>query len=284
MRRDRRGDSVSKSPAVPVTPQQIADSAIGAAKAGAAIVHLHVRDPETGKPSIDTALFTEAVTRIRDSGVDVIINLTTGEGGMLALNDRAFSNSLLSEELKTPEERFAHVAKNLPELCSLDMGTMNMGPGVFVNTNADVTRIADLSREAGVLPELEVFDTGHIACARSLIKSGRVKGPGLFQLCLGVPGGSPATGEAMVYMKSLLPDDAVWAAFGVGSSQFPMVAQAVVLGGHVRVGLEDNLYLERGVLAPSNAALVSKAANIIELLGDQVATPDEARVILGLAA
>ena len=278
------GDSVGKSPAVPVTPHQIADSAVEAARAGAAMVHLHVRDPETGKPTIDTALFTEAVTRIRDSGVDVIINLTTGEGGMLDLNNRPFRNSLLNDELKTPEQRFAHVAVNRPEVCSLDMGTMNLGSGVFMNTQADVSRLADLIRDAGVTPELEVFDAGQVEFTRKLIETGRIKGPGLFQLCLGVPGGAPATAETMVYMKNLLPRDAVWAAFGVGLAQFPMVAQAVILGGHVRVGLEDNLYLERGVLAPSNAALVEKAANIVRLLGEQVATPDEARAILGLAA
>lgn len=278
------GDSVGKSPAVPVTPRQIAESAVDAARAGAAMVHLHMRDPETGKASIETALFTEAVERIRGSGVDVIINLTTGEGGMLDMGARPFRNSLLADDLKTPEARFAHVGVNRPEVCSLDMGTMNLGPGVFVNTPGDVTRLADLIREAGVLPELEVFDAGQIEFTRKLIDAGKIKGPGWFQLCLGVPGGAPATGETMVYMKSLLPRDALWAAFGVGPAQFPMVAQAVVLGGHVRVGLEDNLYLERGVLAPSNAALVEKAASIVRLLGEEVATPAEARGILGLAA
>jgi uncharacterized protein (DUF849 family) len=277
------GDSVSKSPAVPVTPQQIADSAIEAARAGAALVHLHVRDPETGKPSIDGRLFREVVERIRDSDVNVIINLTTGEGGMLGVNDRRLSNTLINDELKTPEERFGHVAENLPEVCTLDIGTLNMGShGVFVNTNADVARIADLARDAGVLTEMEVFDAGHIEYARHLLDTGRIKGPGFFQLCMGVPGGSPGTGEALVYMKSLLPKDAVWAAFGVGPTQFPIVAQSVILGGHVRVGLEDNLYIERGVLAPSNAALVEKAGKIVELLGSSIATPTEARAILGL--
>ena len=278
------GDTVGKSAAVPVTPRQIADSAVEAARAGAAMVHLHMRDPETGKASLETALFDEAVRRIRDSGVDVIVNLTTGEGGMLDLNNRPFSNSLLNDDLKTPEQRFAHVASNRPEVCSLDMGTMNLGAGVFMNTAADVTRLADLIREAGVLPELEVFDAGQIEFTRKLIEAGRIKGPGWFQLCLGVPGGAPATAETMVYFKSLLPRDAIWAAFGIGPSQFPMAAQAVVLGGHVRVGLEDNLYIERGVLAPSNAALVSKAADIIRLLGEEVATANDARAILGLAA
>ncbi|HWK14420.1 MAG TPA: 3-keto-5-aminohexanoate cleavage protein [Rhizobiaceae bacterium] len=276
------GDTVDKHPAIPVTPEQIANSSIEAARAGAAILHIHVRDPETGKATGERRYFREVVERIRDSGCDAILNLTTGEGGMLELRDRIFGGNVLAEDVRTPDERFAHVADNLPEMCTIDIGTMNVGPNIFVNTNADVTRLADLSREAGVLPELEVFDAGQIEFAKHLLRSGKVASPAFFQLCLGVPGGSPATAQAMVYMASLLPEGSQWAAFGIGPHEFPMVAQAIVLGGHVRVGLEDNLYIERGVYAPSNAALVEKAGKIVALLGEHVASSQEARNILGL--
>lgn len=276
------GDTVGKHPAIPVTPEEIANSSIEAARAGAAILHIHVRDPETGKATGERRYFREVVERIRDSDCDAVLNLTTGEGGMLELRERIFGGNVLAEDVRTPEERFAHVADNLPEMCTIDIGTMNVGPNIFVNTNADVTRLAELSREASVLPELEVFDAGQIEFAKHLLRSGKVAAPAFFQLCLGVPGGSPATPQAMVYLASLLPEGAQWAAFGIGAQEFPMVAQAVVLGGHVRVGLEDNLYIERGVHAPSNAALVEKAGRIVDLLGEHVASPAEARNILGL--
>jgi uncharacterized protein (DUF849 family) len=184
--------------------------------------------------------------------------------------------------MKAPAERVRHVIDLKPEICSLDMGSMNMGPHVFVNTPAHLEAMAVAIRDAGVLPELEVFETGHLLLAKRMIESGHIKPPGMFQICLGIAWAQPATPEAMTYMRSLLPAGSPWFAFGISLHQFPMVAQAVLLGGHPRVGLEDNIYLEKGKLAPSNAALVEKAAKIIDVLGDTVATAKEARGILGL--
>ncbi len=169
-----------------------------------------------------------------------------------------------------------------PDICSLDMGSLNMGDRVFINTPKHLQAMAIAIQDAGVMPELEVFETGHLLLAKRFIENGYVKPPGMFQICLGIAWGQPATPEAMTYMRNLLPPDSPWFAFGISLHQFPMVAQTVLLGGHVRVGLEDNIYLEKGKLAPSNAALVEKAGNIIEILGDHVATPADARQILGL--
>jgi uncharacterized protein (DUF849 family) len=186
--------------------------------------------------------------------------------------------------MRGPEERVRHVQELRPDICSLDMGSLNMGDRVFINTPAHLQTMALAIREAGVLPELEVFETGHLLLAKQFIDQGHVKAPGMFQICLGISWGQPATPEAMIYMRNLLPAGSPWFAFGISLHQFPMVAQTVLLGGHVRVGLEDNLYLERGKLAPGNAALVEKAGRIIEQLGDSVATPAEAREILGLSS
>ena len=177
-----------------------------------------------------------------------------------------------------------HVVELKPDICSLDMGSLNMGDRVFVNTPKHLQAMAAAIKDAGVMPELEVFETGHLLLAKRFIEDGYVKPPGMFQICLGISWGQPATTEAMAYMRNLLPPDSPWFAFGISLHQFPMVAQTVLLGGHPRVGLEDNIYLEKGKLAPSNAALVEKAAKIIEVLGDHVATPKDARQILGLAA
>ena len=277
-------DSVGKNPAVPVTPQQIAASAIDAAKAGAAIVHIHVRDPKTTLPSMDDALYAEVVKRIRDSGTDVVINLTTGPGGRFAPDLADPMKPGPGTTLRTPRQRVQHVLDLKPEICSLDMGSMNMGPSVFVNTPPILEAMATDIREAGVTPELEVFETGHLLLAKRMIETGHIKQPGMFQICLGIAWGQPATPEAMTYMRNLLPAGSPWFAFGISLHQFPMAAQAVLLGGHVRVGMEDNLYLERGKLTPSNAALVEKAGKIIALLGSSVATPAEAREMLGLGA
>jgi uncharacterized protein (DUF849 family) len=277
-------DTPGKNPAVPVTPEQIASSAIDAAKAGAAIVHIHVRDPKTGLPSMDGAHYSEVVDRIRSSGTDVVINLTTGPGGRFSPNADDPMKPGPGTTLRTPRQRVQHVLDLKPEICSLDMGSMNMGPNVFVNTPPILEAMATDIREAGVTPELEVFETGHLLLAKRMIETGHIKGPGMFQICLGIAWGQPATSEAMIYMRNLLPAGCTWFAFGISLHQFPMAAQAVLLGGHVRVGLEDNLYLERGKLTPSNAALVAKAAKIIELLGPSVATPNEARQMLGLGA
>ena len=275
-------DTPGKNPAVPVTPEQIAVSAIDAAKAGAAIVHIHVRDPRTGLPSMEGALYAEVVDRIRSSGTDVVINLTTGPGGRFSPGTDDPMKPGPGTTLRTPRQRVQHVLDLRPEICSLDMGSMNMGPNVFVNTPPILEAMAIDIREAGVTPELEVFETGHLLLAKRMIETGHIKPPGMFQICLGIAWGQPATSEAMTYMRNLLPTGSPWFAFGISLHQFPMAAQAVLLGGNVRVGLEDNLYLERGKLTPSNAALVAKAVKIIELLGSSVATPAEARQILGL--
>jgi uncharacterized protein (DUF849 family) len=274
-------DTPGKNPAVPVTPAQIAQSAIDAAKAGAAIVHIHVRDPQTTKPSMDMAHYRETVQRIRDSGTDVVINLTTGPGARFAPGAEDPLKVGPGTNLKTAAERVQHVVELKPEICSLDMGSMNMGQYVFVNTPTILENMAVAIREAGIVPELEVFETGHLLLAKRMIETGHIKGPGMFQICLGISWGQPATSEAMTYMRNLLPKDSPWFAFGISLHQFPMAAQAVLLGGHIRVGLEDNIYLGRGQLAPSNAALVEKAGKIVAILGDHVATPAEARQMLG---
>jgi uncharacterized protein (DUF849 family) len=270
-------------PNIPITPEQIATSAIDAARAGAAMVHIHVRDPATGVAVGDTGLYADVVQRIRASDVDAIINLTTGFGARFfpgAENPRHADDAL--SNLIGPESRTEHIVALRPEVCSYDVATLNFGEQVFMNTPAHLRVMAARIREAGSLPEIEVFEAGHIELARHLIDEGHLEGPGHFQLCLGIKWAMPATREAMAFMHSLLPANATWAAFGVSRHQFPMVAAAVEMGGHVRVGLEDNLYLEKGVFAPDNASLVRKAVEIIESMGHRVATPDEARVILGL--
>jgi 3-dehydrocarnitine:acetyl-CoA trimethylamine transferase len=274
-------DTPGKNPAVPVTPAQIAQSAIDAAKAGAAIVHIHVRDPQTTKPSMDVAHYREVVERIRGSGTDVIINLTTGPGARFSPGAEDPLRVGPGTNLKTAAERVQHVVELKPEICSLDMGSMNMGQYVFVNTPSILENMAVAIKDAGIVPELEVFETGHLLLAKRMIETGHIKGPGLFQICLGISWAQPATTEAMNYMRNLLPKDSPWFAFGISLHQFPMAAQAVLLGGHIRVGLEDNIYLGRGQLAPSNAALVEKAAKIVAILGDHVATPGEARQMVG---
>jgi uncharacterized protein (DUF849 family) len=275
-------DTPGRNPAVPVTPAQIAQSAIDAAQAGAAIVHIHVRNPETTRPSMDPAHYREVVERIRGSGSDVLINLTTGPGARFSPGNDDPLKPGPGTTMKSAAERVQHIVELKPEICSLDMGSMNMGPYVFVNTPGYLETMAIAIRDAGVLPELEVFEAGHLLLAKRLIETGHIKAPGMFQICLGISWAQPATPEAMSYMRSLLPANSPWFAFGISLHQFPMVAQAVLLGGHPRVGLEDNIYLEKGKLAPSNAALVEKAAKIIEILGDVVATPADARQILGL--
>jgi uncharacterized protein (DUF849 family) len=233
---------------------------------------------------MDIALYREVVERIRASGSDVLINLTTGPGARFTHDDSDPSKAGPGSVLKSPEQRVRHVIELKPDICSLDMGSLNMGDRVFVNTPSHLRKMAEAIKKAGVMPELEVFETGHLLLAKNFIDNGHVQPPGMFQICLGISWGQPATPEAMTYMRNLLPPAAPWFAFGISLHQFPMVAQTVLLGGHPRVGLEDNIYLEKRKLAPSNAALVEKAADIIQILGDTVATPREARQILGLAA
>jgi uncharacterized protein (DUF849 family) len=275
-------DTCAKNPAIPATPEEIATSAIDAAKAGAAIVHIHVRDPETKLASMDEALYAEVVERIKDNGIDVIINLTTGPGARFlpGKDDPAVADP--STSLKSPADRVVHIQSLKPPICTLDVATLNFGEQVFMNTPQHLREMADMIKAAGVKPELEAFDTGHIVLAKQLMKEGHIDGPTMFQLCLGISYAAPATPESLLHMRDMLPEGAVWSAFGIGQYQFPIVAMSVISGGHVRVGLEDNLYLEKGVLAPSNAVLVERAARIIKELGSQIATPDEAREIFGV--
>lgn len=277
-------DSVGKHPAIPVTPEQIAKSAIEAAEAGAAAVHIHVRDPKTGRRSMEFEYYREVVDRIRSSGSDVIINLTTGPGGLVYADRQALDANGLGAQVLDPDLRYRHVAEIRPEICSLDLATMNFGNNLFVNSAQDVAKIASYALRDGVRPELEVFQSGDIMYANHLIKRGEIAKPAWFQLCLGISWSAPATTTSMAHLASLLPEGSVWSAFGIAQHQFPMAAQAVLLGGHVRVGLEDNLYLSKGVYALTNAALVERAAKIIELLGERVATKAEARQFLGLSA
>ncbi len=273
-----------KNQAVPVTPQEIADSAIGAAQAGAAIVHIHVRDPQTGRPSMGAELYRETVERIRGSGVDVVLNLTTGPGARFIPGEDDPRIGAAGSTLRRWPERISHVQELKPDICSLDVGSLNFGEHVFVNTPEHLRAMAEAIRQNGTKPELEVFELGHIRLAKHLIERGLIEPPPLFQICLGIRWGAAATPETMLAMRDQLPAGAVWAGFGIGATQFPMVAQAVLLGGHVRVGFEDNLYLAADVPAPSNAALVEKAIHIVEQLGDRAATPAEARQILKLPA
>lgn len=275
------GDTTHLSPYVPITPQQIAAEALAASAAGAAIVHIHVRDPATGAPSRDLGLYRETVEIIRASGDPVLINLTTGAGARFS-PDPGDPNRNASPGMASPEERMAHVLELRPDICSLDVATMNFGQHAFVNTPDHVRRIAAAVRAAGVKPELEVFDLGHIALAQRLYTEGLFADPPLFQLCTGIPWGAPATPRALLMMQDMIPAGANWSAFGVGAQQFPIAAIAAAAGGHVRVGLEDNLYLSKGVLAEGNAPLVARAVTMVRCLGREPASPAQARQILGL--
>lgn len=275
-------DTAGRFPAVPVTPRQIAESAIEACRAGAAIAHIHVRDPATGKPSLDRALYREVVERVRDSGSPVILNLTTGAGARFLPDASAPNAAAAGSNLRPPAERCAHILELRPEICTLDMGSLNFGKGALINVPDHIEAIAAVIREAGSKTELEIFDTGHIALARHLIERGVIEPEPLWQLVLGVPWGAPANSETMMHLRGQLPAGARWAAFGIGRQEFPMLAQAALLGGHVRVGLEDNLYLSQGVQARSNAELVGRAVEILHALDMEPATPDQARRMIGL--
>lgn len=276
------GDSVKKSPHVPVTPPQIAAAALEAHAAGAAIVHIHVRDPATGASSRDPALFREVFQRIREKNKEVIINLTGGMGGDIYLGpDEAPLDFAPGTDFVGPAERMAHIRELLPEIGSLDCGSLNFDETLYGTTPRYLRLMAAEYRSRRVRPELEVFELGHIELARQLMAEGLIDSPALFQLCLGIKYGAPATSEAMQAMRDALPPGVQWSAFGVGRLQMPMVAQAVLLGGNVRVGLEDNLYLDKGVLA-TNGQLVERAVAIIQLLGARVQPPAEVRERLGL--
>jgi uncharacterized protein (DUF849 family) len=277
------GDTVGRSPHVPVTPAQIAASAIEAAEAGAAVVHIHVREPETGAPSREVALYAEAVRLIRESGVDVVVNLTAGMGGDLVLDEEDPLKPVDGTDLVNALDRLPHVEELLPDICTLDCGSLNFGDGnqLYVSTPDMLRTGAKRIQELGVKPELEIFDTGHLWFASKMVEEGLIDAPPLFQLCMGIPYGAPADPGLLQAMVKLLPEGAQWASFAIGRDQMPWVAQSVLLGGHVRVGLEDNLYLARGVKA-TNGQLVERAVRIVTDLGAGIATPGRAREILGL--
>jgi uncharacterized protein (DUF849 family) len=277
------GDSVGKSPHVPVTPEEIANASIEAAKAGAAIAHIHVREAD-GTPSRSVAMYEEVVDRIRASDTDVIINLTTGMGGDLYLgagdNPLDFSSDT---DCVGQRERMLHVEKIRPEICTMDCGSFNYVADnyVYVSTPSMLREGARLCQEWGVKPELELFDTGHLWFAKELLKEGLLDAPPLMQICLGIKWGAEANTTAFKAMVDMLPEGVNWGGFGIGATEMPMVAQSALLGGNVRVGLEDNLYLDKGVYA-TNAQLVERAAQIVTLMGCNIQTPAEARQGLGL--
>ena len=269
-------------PKLPVTPEEIAGACIEAGRAGAAVAHIHVRDPKTGAPSMDLGYYREVVERIRASDVDILINLTTGPGGRYIPSDDDPTVAAPGTNFKRPEVRVEHVEALRPDICSLDFNTMWFGTSAVINSPRNLRIMAERIYAAGVKPELEVFDSGDIHLARALLDDGTLRAPALFQLVLGIRYGMAATPETLCHAKTLLPADCEWAAFSIGRMEFPMVAQAWLLDGHVRVGMEDNVFIEKGVLTPDNAALVAKAVRIIESLGGRVASTEEARGILGL--
>ena len=278
------GDTASKHPNLPITPKQIADASIEAAKAGAAIAHIHVREPD-GKPSRRVELYREVADRIRSSDTDVIINFTTGMGGDFEVGEGKDPLNPVgpNTDMIHALDRLAHVEELLPEMCTLDCGSLNFGDTnmLFVHTPIQLRKAAKMMQDLGVKPEMEAFEMGHLWFANQLVKEGLVNDPPWYQICLGIPWGAPATTSAMKAMVDMIPSNGMWAGFGIGRFEMPMVAQAVLLGGNVRVGLEDNLYLEKGVVA-TNAQLVEKAIRIINDLGATTLSPKETREKLKL--
>jgi len=275
------GDTVGRHPAIPVTPEEIAKAALEAAQAGAAIVHIHVRDPETGKADRSLHFYREVVERIRARNEDVILNLTAGMGGDFVPDEREPWRGGPGTDMASVQDRLAHVEELRPEICTLDCGSMNYATSAYVSTPAMLRAMAARIKAAGVKPEIEAFELGHVWMAKQLIEEGLIEPPALFQLCMGIPFGAECDPRALLTMRDLLPPGSIFAAFGIGRMQMPMVAQAVFLGGHVRVGLEDNLWLDKGVPA-SNGQLVERARQMVELMGARVVGPDEARAKLGL--
>jgi uncharacterized protein (DUF849 family) len=278
------GSSQDRSPHVPRSPEQIANSAIAAAKAGAAIVHCHVRDPESGVPSRDPKLYREVTERIRDAEVDVVLNLTAGMGGDIVFGPPSAPLPLNdATDMVSAEERLAHIEDCLPEICTLDCGTMNFAEADYVMTNTPgmLTTMGARMEALGVKPEIEAFDTGHLWYAKQLVKDGVLSSPALVQLCMGIPWGAPNDLNTFMAMVNNVPHDWNWSAFSIGRDEMPYVAASVLAGGHVRVGLEDNLWLGKGELA-TNEALVSRAVSIIENMGATIMGPDAVRQKLGL--
>ncbi|KPQ17035.1 MAG: hypothetical protein HLUCCO18_06375 [Rhodobacteraceae bacterium HLUCCO18] len=279
------GGTQDRSPHVPRSPQQIADSAIDAAKAGAAIVHCHVRDPETGAPSRRLDLYREVTDRIRDAEVDVVLNLTAGMGGDITFGptERPLPLNEAGTDMIGAAERVEHIARCLPEICTLDCGTMNFAEADYVMTNTPgmLRAMGRMMTHLGVKPEIEAFDTGHLWFAKKLVQEGVLDAPALVQLCMGVPWGAPDDLNTFMAMVNNVPDDWTFSAFSLGRHQMAYAAAAVLAGGHVRVGLEDNLWLEKGVLA-TNAQLVERAVGVVEGMGARVMGPQEVREKLGL--
>ncbi len=272
------------TPYLPITPQQIADSCLGAAEAGAAVVHIHVRHPDTGKPSMELDHYAQVIHLIKAQNKELIINLTTGPGGRFVPSEADPKIFAEGTTLCHPLKRVEHIAQLKPDICSLDLNTMNSGADVVINTPSNVRKMAKVIRDCGVMPELEIFDTGDLNLAKDLIKEGVLQGPGLYTFVMGVKYGLNTDPATLLYMRDQLPIGAKWAAFGIARAEFPMLAQAWLLGGHVRVGMEDNIYLEKGVLCETNAQLVSRANRIIKDLGGELATANEARQMLGLGS
>lgn len=279
------GGTQDRSPHVPRSPQQIADSAIAAARAGAAVVHCHVRDPETGAPSRRLDLYREVTERIRDADVDVVLNLTAGMGGDIVFGgvEAPFPVNAKGSDMVGATERMAHIADCLPEICTLDCGTMNFAEADYVMTNTPgmLRAMGGMMTELGVKPEIEAFDTGHLWFAKQLVEEGTLASPALVQLCMGVPWGAPNDLNTLMAMVNAVPQDWTWSAFSLGREQMPYVAAAVLAGGNVRVGLEDNLFLGKGQLA-TNAELVERAVTIIESMGARIIGPQAVRDKLGL--
>ncbi|HEX2526471.1 MAG TPA: 3-keto-5-aminohexanoate cleavage protein [Geminicoccus sp.] len=275
------GDTVGKHPAIPITPEQIAQACIQAAKAGAAIAHVHVRDPQTGKAARALHLYREVVERVRASGVDVVLNLTAGMGGDFVPDPAEPWRGGPGTDMASVEDRLSHVVELRPEICTLDCGSMNYAQSAYVSTPDQLRQMAKIIKDVGVRPEIEVFELGHVWMANTLIEEGLIETPAMFQLCMGIPFGAPADIRAMTAMRDLLHPGSSFAAFGIGRMQLPMVAQAMLLGGNVRVGLEDNIWLDKGIHA-SNESLVTRACEVIRLLGGRVLGPAEAREKLRL--
>jgi uncharacterized protein (DUF849 family) len=274
---------LSKNPAQPVSPRQIAESGLEAADAGAAVLHVHVRDPKSGEFSGELGLYEEAVGLIREQNKDVILNLTTGLGSGFYPKDPLLPNEAgPGTHIWSAERRMEHVLKLKPEICTLDLVTGQVFGGIVISTEQVLTRMATMAREAGVKPEIELFDSGDAVLAKHLIAKGVLDGPGVYSFVMGLDFAVPADTRSMMYLRDQLPAGAQWQGFGIGRHQFPMAVQSVLLGGHMRVGLEDNVYVEKGVFAKSNAELVRKARGLMEGLGARAATPAQARQLLGL--
>jgi uncharacterized protein (DUF849 family) len=270
------------TPHLPITPEEIADACLGAAEAGAAVVHIHVRDPKTGRPSMEFEYYRDVVERVRAKNGKVILNITTGPGGRFSPDPDDPKIAGPATTLMRPENRVAHIPLLNPDICTLDLNTMNSGKEVVINTPGNIRRMAAVIRDARVRTELELFDSGDIALCRDLVNDGTLDGSILCSIVTGVKYGFQPSPETVLYARGLLPPGAVWTAFGTGRMAFPMVAQSYLAGGHVRVGLEDAIYLEKGVLASSNALMVEKARHIIENLGGEIATTEQAREIMSL--